>query len=102
MLAQDYQPLIAIEIAERDMRKEVTAKVGLSFQGEREGSGPGLSQFGYQFVGIGPSPGWANGFPGVEFDGPCVCKSQYERFFGCGVRPLVGLRRAFEQSRDCL
>jgi hypothetical protein len=45
MLAQHHQLLIAIEISERDVGKEVPAKIGQGYRGECKGSRPGLSEF---------------------------------------------------------
>src|SRR5580692_4460587 len=101
VLAEHYQPLIAVEIPERDVRKEMIAKVGLRFRDVRDGPRPGLAQFRDEFGRIDPSPRRKCGFPRLEFGVSGIRHAKSKMLFRLGLRLLFGLRRPFQSFRYC-
>ena len=46
MLAEEDEPLVAVEVAEGDVGEEVVAQMGLGFGGEVDGLGAGFAELG--------------------------------------------------------
>ncbi len=46
VLAEEDEPLVAVEVAEGDVGEEVVAQVGLGFGGEGDGLGAGFAELG--------------------------------------------------------
>ena len=100
MLAEKYEPLVAVEIAEGDMREEMIAEVGLGFGSKDDGACTSLAQFDDEFGGVGPPAGGEVDCAGVEFDVAGVAEAEYEGFLGGGIHLLFGLRWSCELLRD--
>jgi hypothetical protein len=100
MLAEEHEPLVAIEIAEGYVREEMIAEVNLGFSSEDEGVRTGLAELSDEFGGVGPPAGWEVYCAGVEFDVTGVGEAEDERLFGGGMNLLFGLRWSGQLLRD--
>ena len=99
-MSEKHEPLVAVEVAEGDVREEMIAKVGLGFDGEDKGTCTGLAQLGDEFGGVGPPTGWEVYWAGVEFDVAGVGEAEDEGFPGGGMYLLFGLGWSCELLRD--
>ena len=100
VLAEKHEPLVAVEIAEGDVREEMIAEVGLGFGGKGEGVGAGLAQLGDELSGVGPPAGWEVYFARFEFDVAGIREAEDEGFLGGGMHLLFGLGWSCEFLRD--
>ncbi len=100
VLAKQHQPLITVEVSERDVRKEVIAQIGLGLGRERDGSRSGLAQLCNHLTGIGPSPHRTNRFASVEFSVSRTRQPANKRVFLFCAGLLLRLGFAFYRARD--
>ena len=67
VLAEEDEPLVAVEVTEGDVGEEVVAQVGMGSLGEGDGLGADFAELGDYYGWVGPSAGGTDGFAGDEF-----------------------------------
>jgi len=92
VLGQDDQPLIAVEVAERDMSEEVAAEVAVNLLDEDDGFRARLAELGDCFGWVGEPAGWTGDFAGVEFCSAVGCDLENVMFLCWGEWLFFRLR----------
>ena len=100
VLAEDDEPLVAVEISKGDVGEEVLAERGLRLHREGDGLSAGALELGDYVVGTGEFAGGADYFAGGEFGVAGVGEAKDEVFFFGGFEGFLGLGRSFKGVLD--